>query len=183
MSDFYLHGYTLQEQERLRTQARFLEDRVFKIIDFLGVSSLLEIGCGVGAQTEILLKRFPNTKITAVDREESQLAAAVKTDRVKFLKADAAHLPFKPNTFEGVFICWFLEHVPNPLQVLKEAYRVLRPEGVVYATEVMNSSFYLHPESSALTTYWKAYNELQVRMGGGSPSGNQIRKPFLTSWL
>jgi len=179
VSDFYLHGYTPQEQNRLRTQARFLEDRVFEKIDFLGASSLLEIGCGVGAQTEILLKRFPNTRITAVDREESQLAAAVKTDRVGFLKADAAHLPFKSNTFEGIFICWFLEHVPNPLDVLKEAHRVLQPEGVVYATEVMNSSFYLYPESSALTAYWKAYNELQVKMGGDPQVGIKLGNLFL----
>lgn len=174
MSEIYLHGYTLHEQERLRRQARFLESRVFEKVDFSQAQVILELGCGVGAQTEILLKRFSHLSILGVDLNPSQLAAASQNERVQFLKSDASQVPLESGRFDGVFLCWFLEHVPNPVQVLKEAYRLLRTPGILYATEVMNSSFYLYPEKPAIQTYWKAYNALQVQMGGDPQVGSKL---------
>jgi len=181
MSNEYLHGYTLQEQERLQNQANFLESRIFEKIELRDHFSLLEVGCGVGAQTEILLKRFPQLKITAVDIHPGQLNAAQerlseesKRHQVQFVLAAAEKLPFESQTFDSAFLCWFLEHVSDPLRVLKESFRLLKTGGVLYATEVMNSSFYLYPQKPAIESYWKAYNELQIRMGGNPNVGSQL---------
>jgi trans-aconitate methyltransferase len=55
----YLHGFSPEEQRRLVHQSLFLEPYVFDGIDLEFKTSLLEVGCGVGAQTKILCRRFP----------------------------------------------------------------------------------------------------------------------------
>ncbi len=72
----YIHGFSSEEQSRLTRQARMFENTLFSRIDFSESKRLLEVGCGVGAQTEILLRRFPHLELTGVDRSEAQLAAA-----------------------------------------------------------------------------------------------------------
>ncbi len=172
----YLHGYSPVEQERLRRQAEFAEHTVYRNVDLSEVSHLLEVGCGVGAQTSILLRRFPKIKITGIDLNEQQLAAAQNSleqmplakGRYSIQKMDAQNMDFTAHAFDGAFLCWILEHVPDPLQILNEVRRVLRPGGVVYITEVINSSFFLDPYSPNLWKYWMAFNDYQYD-GAGDP--------------
>ncbi|MGZ3727378.1 MAG: class I SAM-dependent methyltransferase, partial [Pseudobdellovibrio sp.] len=72
----YLHGFSEVEQMRLRKQAKFGEHMIYNTINLSNVTELLEVGCGVGAQSEILLRRFPDLKLTGIDRSEKQLAVA-----------------------------------------------------------------------------------------------------------
>lgn len=51
----YLHGFSKTEQDRLREQAVFSEQTIYRDIDFSESKNIIEVGCGVGAQTEILL--------------------------------------------------------------------------------------------------------------------------------
>ncbi|MBI2380074.1 MAG: class I SAM-dependent methyltransferase [Gammaproteobacteria bacterium] len=186
-SDFpYIHGFSSTEQERLRKQARFSEQIVYRDIDFSHAGNILEVGCGVGAQTEVLLRRFPDLHITGIDFSEKQLAAASAnlaslpyTDgRYQLQHMDATNMGFKPRSFDGAFLCWVLEHVPNPLRVLSEVRRVLQPGARVFITEVLNSSFFLDPYSPNLNKYWVAFNDHQLEVGGdpfvGAKLGNML---------
>jgi ubiquinone/menaquinone biosynthesis C-methylase UbiE len=181
----YLHGYTRTEQSRLYHQARFLEDHVFAHVDYTGRKHIIEIGSGVGAQTEILLERFPKTKISCVDlskqqieRAKKHLAPAIKNGSVSITHANAAALPFEDDAFDGAFVTWFLEHVPDPIAILKEARRVLRRDAVIYINEVLNSSFFVHPYSPATQQYWFAFNDHQWSLKGdpyvGAKLGNYL---------
>ena len=185
-SPTYLHGFSDTEQARLVKQARLLEATLFNQIDYTGARRLLEVGSGVGAQTEILLRRFPDLHVTGVDLSESQLAAARANlqnlpwcrDRYDLRQADAGNLPFEPRQFDAAFLCWVLEHVPSPARVLSEVRRVLAPGSPVYVTEVMNASFLLHPYSPNVWRYWMAFNDFQYDHGGdpfiGAKLGNLL---------
>ncbi len=185
-SPTYLHGFSDTEQARLVKQARLLEATLFNQIDYTGVRRLLEVGSGVGAQTEILLRRFPDLHVTGVDLSESQLASARANlerlpwcrDRYDLHQADAGNLPFEPRQFDAAFLCWVLEHVPSPARVLSEVRRVLAPGSPVYVTEVMNASFLLHPYSPNVWRYWMAFNDFQYDHGGdpfvGAKLGNLL---------
>ena len=182
----YLHGFSSTEQERLMTQARLLEPTIFGQIDYTGVRRLLEVGSGVGAQTEILLRRFPDLHVTGIDLSEAQLATARSnlektpwcSDRHVLLQADAGELPFGAREFDGAFLCWVLEHVPSPARVLSEVRRVLSPGSPVFITEVMNASFLLDPYSPNIWRYWMAFNDFQHDHGGdpfvGAKLGNLL---------
>ena len=80
--------------------------------------------------------------------------------------------------FDGAFLCWTLEHIPEPLGVLSEIRRVLRPGGNIVITEVMNSSFFLEPYSPNVIKYWMAFNDYQTTNGGdpfiGAKLGNLL---------
>lgn len=182
----YLHGFSPTEQARLQRQARIAESTIFRSIDYTGARRLLEIGSGVGAQTEILLRRFPDLHATCVDLSDAQLAAARDNlgrmpwldGRFDLHRADATDLPFEPRSFDSAFLCWVLEHVPSPARVLSEVRRVLAPGSPVYITEVMNSSFLLDPYSPNVWRYWMAFNDFQYEHGGdpfvGAKLGNLL---------
>jgi SAM-dependent methyltransferase len=186
-SDFpYLHGFSATEQARLMKQARLAESTVFHDIDYADTRRLLEVGSGVGAQTEILLRRFPDLHATCVDLNGQQVEAARRNldampwfeGRYALHQADATDLPFEPRSFDAAFLCWVLEHVPTPARVLSEVRRVLAPGAPVYITEVMNASFLLDPYSPNVWRYWMAFNDFQIESGGdpfvGAKLGNLL---------
>ncbi|MBP9681842.1 MAG: methyltransferase domain-containing protein [Bacteriovorax sp.] len=186
-SDFpYLHGFSPVEQERLRRQARFAEHTVYQNVNFSSTKKVLEVGCGVGAQSEILLRRFPDLHLTGIDLSDKQLSAAQTSlgnlefakNRYKLEEMSAEDLKFEAESFDGAFLCFVLEHVPDPRRVLSEVRRVLSPGGVIYITEVLNSSFFLDPYSPHVWKYWMAFNDYQYDQKGdpfmGAKLGNLL---------
>src|SRR5690606_31916585 len=112
-SDFpYLHGFSSKEQNRLRRQAQFAEYTVYQDINFSGVKKLLEVGSGVGAQSEILLRRFPKLHLTGVELNENQYNASLEylktipfaKDRYEIKQMDAMDLSFESHSFDAAFI-------------------------------------------------------------------------------
>jgi ubiquinone/menaquinone biosynthesis C-methylase UbiE len=182
MSREYLHGYTRTEQERLIYQAGFLEHFVYKGIDLSQVRHLLEVGSGVGAQTEILLRRFPHLKITCVDISEEQIALAqerlagpLAAGQVKILRADATDLSaLKDGEYDAGFLCWFLEHVLHPLEVLREVKKKVISGGEIILTEVNNSSLFLDPYAPCTLKYWYEFNDYQWNIQGHPFVGLQL---------
>lgn len=182
----YIHGFSEEEQNRLRKQAAFGEYTIFQNINFSSSEKVLEVGCGVGAQSEILLRRFPDIQLTGIDINDAQLSAAKKNlDKLKYFKGrydlkkmDASNLEFESNSFDGAYLCWVLEHMPDPLRVLSEIRRVLKPGGRIYLTEVMNSTFFLDPYSPNVWKYWMAFNDFQFDNSGdpfiGAKLGNML---------
>lgn len=182
----YLHGYSSIEQDRLKYQAQVTEQTIYGNLDLSGVEKLLEVGVGVGAQSEILLRRYPNIKITGIDQSDTQLAAAREflksksyaDQRFDLKQMDATNMDFESLSFDGAFICWVLEHVPSPERVLSEVRRVLKKGARVYITEVMNHSFFLDPYSPNVWKYWMAMNDYQHEQTGdpfvGAKLGNLL---------
>lgn len=169
----YLHGFTKEEQNRLYFQSHLLKDFVFRDVDFYNCKKIIEIGCGVGAQTEILLEKFPHLEIYAIDASKKQLARAKerfsknpRKKQVHFIQGDAKNLKFDDNSFDAAFICWVLEHIPGPMDVVQEAHRVLRQGGKIFCNEVLNNTFFVEPYSSAAQKYLFEFNDYQWSIGG-----------------
>lgn len=177
----YLHGYDRKEQNRLYRQAQFLRESVYRGVELQGVNRLLEVGVGVGAQTSILLELNRHLRVTGVDISLVQLQAARKhlaayeqKGQVDFWQRPGDQLDDLPNGYDAAFLCWFLEHVPNPLEVLKQVRRKLRSQAVIYCTEVLNSSLFVHPYSPALLKYWFIFNDHQWELKGNPFIGAQL---------
>jgi ubiquinone/menaquinone biosynthesis C-methylase UbiE len=183
----YVHGFTRDEQDRLYRQARFLEHRVHEGLPFQRAKNLIEVGCGVGAQTDILLRRHPDLHITGIDASPPNLERARNhmatlpwaKGRAEFVHGDAGSMQFDADTFDSAFLCWILEHVADPLLVLSETRRVLRPGAPIVVTEVLNASFFLEPYSPSTLSYWMAFNDRQLELGGdpfvGAKLGNLLQ--------
>lgn len=181
LADGYIHGFARTEQDRLFMQARVNEDIIFSQVDFSSARKIVEIGSGVGAQTIILHERYPNAHIDCVDASAEQLERARKTlgpliqnGTVTLQQADALHLPFEGDTYDGAYISWLLEHVQDPVGILEEARRVLKVNGVLYVNEVLNSTFYVHPYSPAILKYWFEFNDYQWSLKGDPFVGGKL---------
>jgi ubiquinone/menaquinone biosynthesis C-methylase UbiE len=178
MAEAYLHGFFPEEQQRLLDQANFLAPKIYPRIDFSNCTNLLEIGSGVGAQTRELLRLWPELRITCVDYSESQIAQARKNlayagDRVSFFCQDVRDLKLEEQ-FDSLFICWALEHMPEPINVLKSAKKYLTKGAKIWATEVFNSSYYMYPDLPNQRNYYEAYNQHQISLGGDPDVGVQL---------
>jgi ubiquinone/menaquinone biosynthesis C-methylase UbiE len=183
----YVHGFTPAEQQRLVRQARFLEPHVHVMLPLRRCRKLLEVGCGVGAQSEILLRHFPEMDVVGIDQSEANLQRAKKRlatipwakGRFQAVQADAARLHFEADSFDGAFLCWILEHVADPELVLAETRRVLRQGSPIVVTEVQNATFFLDPYSPSTLAYWMAFNDRQLELGGdpfvGAKLGNLLQ--------
>jgi ubiquinone/menaquinone biosynthesis C-methylase UbiE len=188
IAEGYIHGFTRAEQDRLFKQARVHEEIIFSKVDFSNCETMIEIGSGVGAQTQILSERYPKLKIQCVDAASAQvgrareaLAPLVESGRVKIDTADALHLPFEDDCFDGAFICWLLEHVQNPVEVLQETRRVLKSGGTIYCNEVFNATFYLHPYSPATLKFWFEFNDHQWSLKGDPFVGGKLANYLMTA--
>jgi len=151
----YVHGYGTREQERLVEQAEHWRHRLISDGTTLDPGTrLLEIGCGVGAVLVVLGEEFPGVRLHGVDIEPKQLEyARAHLGRAgveaTLTQADATALPFGDESFDHVWMMWFLEHIPAPPAVLREARRVLAPNGVITAIEVDYSTCRAEPSTPA----------------------------------
>jgi ubiquinone/menaquinone biosynthesis C-methylase UbiE len=116
----------------------FLLPPLLKAVEPRRPKKILEIGCGRGDTTRLLLRRFPEAAVTAVDYDAGQIALAgrrVTDRRVTFLQADAGRLPFDNGSFDSVFEFNSLHHIVHWQQVLAEIGRVLAPGGMFAAMD------------------------------------------------
>ncbi|MHC5083353.1 MAG: class I SAM-dependent methyltransferase, partial [Planctomycetota bacterium] len=82
-------------------------------------AKVLEAGCGVGAQTRLLIKRCPNIGLTCIDISESQLETAKNLksqpgfENVTFQQENIHALSFADETFDHIFVCFVAEHLDD----------------------------------------------------------------------
>lgn len=176
----YVHGYTARESARLRDQAATLSEILHADTLYPAGSNVLEAGCGVGAQTVILARNNPKANITSVDLSmESLLAARERVasegcTNVTFHQADIFHLPYGDDVFDHVFVCFVLEHLPNPVDALRCLQRVLKPGGTLTVIEGDHGSAYFHPDSPYARKTIQCLIDLQAGLGGNSLIGRQL---------
>ncbi|MGB7570289.1 MAG: methyltransferase domain-containing protein [Methanothrix sp.] len=180
MKNPYVHGYHFQESARLQDQASTLEGLLHWDTSFAPGSIVLEAGCGVGAQTVPLARNSPGALIISVDissasaRETCQRVAQEGLANVRVLQADIFHLPFREASFDHLFICFVLEHLPRPVEALRVLMRFIRPGGSIAVIEGDHGSAYFHPDSAAARRAINCQVELQKRAGGNAMIGRQL---------
>src|ERR1700722_16829568 len=117
----------------------------------------LDVGCGNGAFTEMLVERCEPALVQGVDPSEGQLAFARTrpVSRVaQFRQGDAMALPFPDDAFDAAVMPLVIFFVPDPPKGVAEMARVVRPDGVVtaYGWDLFEGGF--------------PYPALQAEMGG-----------------
>ncbi|MDQ3644316.1 MAG: methyltransferase domain-containing protein [Actinomycetota bacterium] len=180
MSETYVHGYRPRENERLQDQAGTLVDLLHRDTAYPRGSSVLEAGCGVGAQTVTLAQRSPQARFTSVDVSSDSVAEAkLRAERaglanVDFLEGDIFDLPFDAASFDHVFVCFVLEHLSRPVEALAILRRLLKPGGTITVIEGDHGSAYFHPESLAANAAIQCQVRLQEYAGGNALIGRQV---------
>jgi SAM-dependent methyltransferase len=169
----YIHGTDPEEQTRL-AQLNALTNRAF--IDFLQVprgSRVLEVGSGLGILAAAVADAAA-APVTGVEFAWPQLAQARAHHGVRFIQGDAHRLPLPDAAFDLVYARYVLEHVHDPMQVLAEMRRVLRPGGAVAVLENDITLVRFDPRCPAFDEAWAAFGALQRELGGDGEIGRRL---------
>jgi SAM-dependent methyltransferase len=130
MGDYYPPGYreyraAIDEPSRRRYQ----EDKLHKVQAHRQGGSLLDVGCADGLFLH--LAQSAGWEVRGVEMAESSAAYARETYQLDVLPGDLRHANFPDQYFDVITFWHVLEHLHDPLGELHEAYRVLKPEGLL----------------------------------------------------
>jgi ubiquinone/menaquinone biosynthesis C-methylase UbiE len=107
-----------------------------EIADFLKTGLILDLGTGPGYLPVEIVRICPSIRVVGIDLSRRLIKIAQKNalkaelhHRVHFEVGNAARLRFQDNAYDMVISTGMLHVIKNPVQVLKESYRVLKPGG------------------------------------------------------
>jgi SAM-dependent methyltransferase len=176
----YVHGYSAREATRLQDQADTLVELLHHDTRYPAGARVLEAGCGVGAQTITLAANSPEAIITAVDINPESLKVVAERVRERGLtnvtlrQADLLDPPFAPESFDHVFVCFVLEHLPEPTQILRRLRELLVPAGTITVIEGDHGSTFFSPDSELAHRAVQCQITLQARAGGDACIGRRL---------
>jgi len=176
----YIHGTNAAEQERLSKLGELTDEAFLQFVEYEPDSCVLDVGSGLGNLARKLAARIPQGQVWGVERSAEQLSkAAPGLPNLHFHQADARRLPLEDARFDVVSCRYLLEHVLNPVRVLQEMRRVLKPGGKVFVQENNILANVLYPECPHFDRLWQRFADLQQLLGGDALIGKKLL-PLLT---
>lgn len=121
-------------------QRHFEGPRFRKMGGTLPGGQVLEIGCGRGVGTQIILQQFGAAHVDALDLDPAMITLArrqLEHDPVDLRVGDASHLPAPDCHYDAAFDFGIIHHIPDWRAALAEVWRVLKPGGRFYAEEIL----------------------------------------------
>lgn len=171
-------SYTIDERnpERQQLLAKVLEPPLRTVLAALPRNPrarVLDLGCGQGNTTRCLADVLQPAECLGIEFDAA-LADYARTHpdnppSVRFQQGDATSLPFPDASFDVVFCRYLLIHMVDPLRVVREMLRVVRPGGLAIAYEgdftAVSTS---HPECAALAMLHRVWRGLFQNPAAGN---------------
>jgi SAM-dependent methyltransferase len=150
-----------------RFMGRFSEKLSAPFADFAGVDAgsgmrVVDVGCGPGALTAVLVDRLGASAVTGADPSEPFVAAVrSRLPDVDIRLAPAESLPFADDAFDAALAQLVVHFMTDPVAGLREMGRVTKPGGVVAA-----SVWDFVGGTAPLSVFWRAAQELDPAAPG-----------------
>lgn len=115
-----------------RRQYKFSTISLLHHLKDIKFKNCLEIGCGPGTWTKLLLKKYPHANFICLDISKemiSQFKNAIKEKRVKTFVNNFLEQNFKNKKFDFIFSSRAIEYIPNKPEVIKKIYSLLEEGG------------------------------------------------------
>ena len=176
----YVHGYTDRETQRLLEQSLILEELLHEGTHYPEGSRILEVGCGVGAQTRILTRRNPEAFFQALEIAEDSISKAreialhEQIANVEFLHADLFEISLDPESYDHIFVCFVLEHLSHPFGALKILFDALKTGGTITVIEGDHGSGFWTPETMESRLAWEGLIRSQRDLGHDPNIGRRV---------
>jgi SAM-dependent methyltransferase len=133
----------------------------------------LDVGCGSGSFTELILQRGSPSAISAIDPSEDQIAFArskSSAQQVDYRKGDAMSLPYDRGAFDVAIMALVIQYIPDPEKAMSEITRVVRKGGTVAA--------YVWPGRAEGHPYWPLTDAFcSIGATDTNRPGNRMRTP------
>ena len=145
MYDWSAHAYERIKRYSPSDEQWFLGLPLTRSLERVPAPLVLDVATGTGRLPRALLRQPSfQGRVIGLDLSRGMLREALSStaqfrDRLTFIWQDASQLPFEDGTFDAVTCIEALEFMPDPLHVLDELVRVLRPGGVLLITNRVGS--------------------------------------------
>ena len=162
----YVHGTSRPEQRRLILLNDLLNRGSLEALQLRRGERVLEVGSGLGHfARSMALAVGQRGKVLAIEKSPRQIEAARRLHRrrgavLEFRSGDARALPLAPSevgSFDVVHARFLLEHLPRPLEAVREMLRAVRPGGRIVLEDDDHDLLRLHPEPEGFRKLWRAY--------------------------
>jgi ubiquinone/menaquinone biosynthesis C-methylase UbiE len=174
-SKVYIHGTDPSEQERLILLNRLTNSAFISFLDISEKSRILDVGAGTGILAGQVATIHGDSTLFTVEISTEQLNKRQQNlNNLHSLQGDAHNLPFLENRFDVAYCRYLLEHVLQPIHVLKEIYRVLKPGGKFYIQENNILVHVFYPDCPYFTSVWQKFVQLQKSLGGDAEIGKRL---------
>ncbi|MDO8142689.1 MAG: methyltransferase domain-containing protein [Candidatus Brocadiales bacterium] len=130
--------YAIARQTK-RSHIHRLKRRTFEVLKSIQTfhpeipQSILDIGTADGLMLSNLKDAFPDATCAGIEYARD-LMACCESKTIHLIQGDAITLPIKDNMFDVVIATAIIEHVSEPVQLVREAFRVLRKNGILIMT-------------------------------------------------
>jgi len=141
---------------------------------------VLDVGCGPGTITADLAALVPQGHVTGLERAGDVLekARALAAERgianIEFVVGDANALDFPDDSFDVVFCHQVLQHVKDPVGILREMRRVAKTGGIVAARESDYGAFSWFPNIDGMEDWRALYRRVAAANGGEPDAGRMV---------
>ncbi len=181
-----LDAFTEKENElqRLAKQAKTgisIERNLLKHMGLAPGMHALDLACGPGITSCEMAAIAGDGQVTGIDINDSLLALAHQyktttgTENVRFLKGNAYELDLQENTFDFVYARFLFQHLNDPMKVIRNAYRVLKPGGIMCILDVDDDWLCIYPTPPHFEELKSKAAEFQARNGGDRFVGRKLR--------
>lgn len=169
---------------RLKAQVELFWDKELKHYIEFGLRdgvSIAELGSGPGFLTEKLLDNFPCSHVTAleidpylVDFAKGHLSENFG-ERCEVFEGSILETGLSENTYDFAIVRLLLEHLPSPVDAVREVFRILKPGGKAL---IVDNDFEMHimtyPHVSNLRNLYDAYCRSRYAEGGNPKIGREL---------
>jgi SAM-dependent methyltransferase len=202
LSGTYLHGTHPEEQRRLSRLNDVMNARCLGEIALRGGERILDVGSGLGQLSRAMARAAgPAGHVLAIERSPDQLAQAEILAReqgdsglVEFRAGDAVRLPLRDEewgSFDVAHTRFLLEHVPDPLAVVRSMVRAVVPGGRIILEDDDHDVLRLHPEPPGFGDLWRSYMLAFDRAGNDPFVGRRLvallhdagARPVRSTWI
>jgi len=181
----YIHGSEPAEQRRLSRLNDLLNQASLNELKLQGGETILDVGSGIAQLTRAMARAAGNgARVIGIERDADQLAEARRQawaqgeqDLVELRYGDALDLPLRDEewgTFDVAHTRFLLEHVSDPLAVVRGMVRAVRPGGRIVLADDDHDILRLWPEPPGLMSVWNAYIRSYDRLGNDPCVGRRL---------
>lgn len=140
-------GQAISESDRTESEKNLYRHLARKL-DISKKDKVLEVACGLGLGSSLILNEFSPSEIKAIDISRAQIERAKEINhkeiknskKLDFQIGNAEKIPFQSNAFEKVFSIEAAQHFSSIDAFVKESYRVLKPKGKFAVTTFFATS-------------------------------------------
>ena len=179
----YIHGTSREEQERLARMNSLLNASSLEAMRLSGGERILDVGSGLG-QFARSMGKATGRRVVGVERSAEQRTAAERlareageSDFAEFRAGEAESLPLSAEelgSFDLVHARFVLEHVRDPLAVVRQMAAAARPGGRIVLEDDDHEILRLAPEPEGFPALWRAYMRSYEKIGCDPVVGRRL---------